>query len=105
VLSILPFRSMVGLRWSASVITQEHLQNLVSLAYMAAVELATYRVPKDHVSPVPRGICRGMHCVPRARIQCAVPPISLLLVVVLQLGDASLDSFRDLAYGGLHDLV
>jgi hypothetical protein len=44
---------MAGLGWSALVVTQEHLQNLVSLGYMTATELATYRVPKDPASPVP----------------------------------------------------
>jgi hypothetical protein len=46
---------MARLGWSASVVTQERLQNLVSLGYMATVELATYRVPEDHASPVPVG--------------------------------------------------
>jgi hypothetical protein len=41
----------------------------------------------------------------RARILCAIPLISPLLTVVLWLGAASLDSFEDLAYGGLRDLV
>jgi hypothetical protein len=41
----------------------------------------------------------------RARILCAIPLISPLLIAVLWLGAASLDSFEDLAYGGLHDLV
>jgi hypothetical protein len=39
----------------------------------------------------------------RARIWCAITLISPLLVAVLWLGAASLDSFRDLAYGGLRD--
>jgi hypothetical protein len=41
----------------------------------------------------------------RVRIRCAIPSISSLPVVVLWLGVASLDSFGDLAYGGLHDPV
>jgi hypothetical protein len=43
---------MVGLDWSTSVVTQDHLQNLVSLGYMTVVELATCRVPQDPTSPV-----------------------------------------------------
>jgi hypothetical protein len=39
------------------VVTQEHLQNLVSLGYMTAVELATCRVPEDPVSPILAGGC------------------------------------------------
>jgi hypothetical protein len=46
---------MAGLGWSTSVVTQEHLQNLVSLGYMIAAELATCRVPKDLTSHVPVG--------------------------------------------------
>jgi hypothetical protein len=44
---------MVELGWPASVVTQGHLQNLVSQGYMMAVELATCRVPVDPVSPTP----------------------------------------------------
>jgi hypothetical protein len=54
-LSLLPFYSMVGLGLSASVVMQQHLQNLVSLGYRTTAELATYRVPKDPTSPVPVG--------------------------------------------------
>jgi hypothetical protein len=43
---------MAGLGWSMSVVMQEHLQNLVSLGYITATELATCRVPKDPTSPV-----------------------------------------------------
>jgi hypothetical protein len=97
---------MTGLRWSALVVTQEHLQNFVSLGYMTVTELATCRVPKDHVSPVSTGgIHHGVRDVLRVRFRCVVPPISLLLAIVLRLGAASLDSIRDLAYGSLHDPV
>jgi hypothetical protein len=51
------------------------------------------------------GIRRVVRGVLRVRIRCAIPSISSLPVVVLWLGVASLDSFRDLAYGGLHDPV
>jgi hypothetical protein len=43
---------MTGLGWSTSVITQEHLQNFVTLGYMIAAELGTYRVPEDPTSPI-----------------------------------------------------
>jgi hypothetical protein len=46
---------MAGLCWSMSVVMQQHLQNLVSLGYMTAVELATCRVAEDPTSPVPAG--------------------------------------------------
>jgi hypothetical protein len=46
---------MAGLGWSMSVVTLEHLQNLVSLGYMTTMELATCCVPEDPVSPVPAG--------------------------------------------------
>jgi hypothetical protein len=36
-----------------SMVTQEHLQNLMSLGYMIVAQLATCHVPKDHASPVP----------------------------------------------------
>jgi hypothetical protein len=36
-------------------IPQEHLQNLVCQGYMIVVELATYRVPVDPVSPALAG--------------------------------------------------
>jgi hypothetical protein len=42
---------MAELGWPVSEIMAEHLQNLVSQGYMSAVELATYRVPADPVSP------------------------------------------------------
>jgi ribulose bisphosphate carboxylase small subunit len=42
---------MVELSWPTPVVTQEHLQNLVSQGYMIAVELATCRVPVDPASP------------------------------------------------------
>jgi hypothetical protein len=42
---------MAELGWSASEVTQEHLQNLISQRYMIAVELATYHVPEDPTSP------------------------------------------------------
>jgi hypothetical protein len=41
--------------WPASEVTQEHLQNLVSLGYMIATELATYHVLEDPASPAPVG--------------------------------------------------
>jgi hypothetical protein len=44
------------------------------------------------------GIHHGMRVVLRARIWCAITWISPLAVVVLRLGDASLDFFRDPAY-------
>jgi hypothetical protein len=44
---------MAGLGWSTSVVTQEHMQNIMSLGYMIAAKLATYHVPKDSSSPVP----------------------------------------------------
>jgi hypothetical protein len=46
---------MAELGSPASLVTQEHLQNLISQGYMTAVELATYRVPKDPTSPPPVG--------------------------------------------------
>jgi hypothetical protein len=46
---------MEGLGWSMPVVTQEHLQNLVSLGYMTAAELATCRVPEDPTSPIAAG--------------------------------------------------
>jgi hypothetical protein len=46
---------MAWLGWSVSVVTQEHLQNHVSLGYMIVVELPTCCVPEDHVSPVLAG--------------------------------------------------
>jgi hypothetical protein len=44
---------MAELGWPMSEVTQEHLQNLVSQGYMAAVELATHCVPEDSASPAP----------------------------------------------------
>jgi hypothetical protein len=44
---------MAELGWLAPVVMREDLQNLVSQGYMTAVELATYRVPTDLVSPAP----------------------------------------------------
>jgi hypothetical protein len=99
---------MAGLGWSMSVVMQEHLQNLVSLGYITATELATCRVPKDPTSPISTwggGVRHGVRDVLRGRIRCAIPAISSLLDAVLQLGNASLDSFGDLAYGSLRDPV
>jgi hypothetical protein len=38
---------MAELGWTTLVVTQEHLQNLASQAYMTAAELATYHVHQD----------------------------------------------------------
>jgi hypothetical protein len=46
---------MIESGWTASVVTQEHLQNLVSQGYMIAAELATCRVPEDPASPALAG--------------------------------------------------
>jgi hypothetical protein len=46
---------MEGLGWSTSVVMQEHQQNLMNLGFMIAALLATCRVPKDPVSPIPVG--------------------------------------------------
>jgi hypothetical protein len=41
--------------WTASVVTQEHLQNLMSHEYMTAVELATCHVPDGPACSAPMG--------------------------------------------------
>jgi hypothetical protein len=41
--------------WTALVVTQENLQNLMSQGYLIAVGLANCRVPEDPVSPAPMG--------------------------------------------------
>jgi hypothetical protein len=46
---------MAGLGWSASVVTQVHLQNLMSLGYVTVAGLATWFVPEDHAPPVQAG--------------------------------------------------
>jgi hypothetical protein len=46
---------MVELGWTASEVTQEHLQNLMSQGYMIVVELATCHLPKDPTSPIQVG--------------------------------------------------
>jgi hypothetical protein len=46
---------MAKLCWTQLEVMQEHLQNLMSDRYMRAVELATYRVPKDPAPPAPAG--------------------------------------------------
>jgi hypothetical protein len=79
--------------WLASEIMQEHLQNLVSQGYMTAAELATCHVPMDPVFPV------------SVWIWYTVTPIPSLASIVLWLGAASFDSFRDLAYCGFRNLV
>jgi hypothetical protein len=73
---------------------------------MITAELATCRVLEDPASTAPvGGICHDVHGILRARIQCAITPIYLPSAIVLWPGVASLDTLRDLAYGGLHDLV
>jgi hypothetical protein len=48
--------------FTASVVTQKHLQNLMSQGYMTAVELATCHVPEDPTSPaLVGGIRHGVH--------------------------------------------
>jgi hypothetical protein len=59
----------------------------------------------SYISYSDGGICRSVHGVLRAGIWCTITSISLLLAMVLRLGAASLDSFRDPAYGVLCDLV
>jgi hypothetical protein len=51
------------------------------------------------------GICRGVHGILCSWIRCAITLISPLLAAILWLGAASLDSFADPAYGGLHDTM
>jgi hypothetical protein len=46
---------MAGLGWSASVVMQEQLQNLVRLGYMTVAKLATCCVPEDPASPILAG--------------------------------------------------
>jgi hypothetical protein len=48
---------MEEMSWLMLEIPQEHLQNLVCQGYMIVVELATYRVPVDPVSPALAGGC------------------------------------------------
>jgi hypothetical protein len=57
------------------------------------------------VSCSSEGIRRGVCDLLRAGIRCATTLISSLLATVLQSGAASLDSFKDPAYGGLRDSV
>jgi hypothetical protein len=54
-LPILPFCSTAELGWTASVVTQVHMQNLVSQGYIMVVEIVTCRVPEDPASPVQVG--------------------------------------------------
>jgi hypothetical protein len=92
--------------WPTSEVMQEHLQNLISEGYMIVVELATCRVPENPASPAPAGgIRRVMRNILREGIWSAVTSISLLAAAVLWLRAASLDSFEDHAYSGLHDPV
>jgi hypothetical protein len=46
---------MVESSWPASKVMQEHLQNLMNVGYMTAVELATCCVPEDPASPALAG--------------------------------------------------
>jgi hypothetical protein len=46
---------MVELGWTASAVTQEHMQNLVTQGYMTVVELATCHMPEDLATPVQVG--------------------------------------------------
>jgi hypothetical protein len=46
---------MVELGWPMLEVMQEHQPNLVSQGFMTMAELATSRVPQDHVSPAPTG--------------------------------------------------
>jgi hypothetical protein len=63
-----------------SVVTQEHLQHLVSHGYMIAVELATCHVPEDRASPAPMGeyvvVCAAFYKpgfgVPSHRFLCSL---------------------------------
>jgi hypothetical protein len=43
---------MAELGWTASEVTQEHLQNLVSQGHMTVGELASCCVPEDPASPI-----------------------------------------------------
>jgi hypothetical protein len=90
---------MAELGWPASEVTQEHLQNLVSQGYMTAVELATCRVPEDltFLAPV-WGDTPWLAWHSTSGIWYAITSISPLPAVVIRLGAASLDSFRDHSY-------
>jgi hypothetical protein len=54
-LSPFPICSMAESSWPASEVTQEHLENLMSLWYLTTAELATCSVPEDPASPTPAG--------------------------------------------------
>jgi hypothetical protein len=72
---------------------------------MISAELATCRVPVDHASPASvGGTSWHARCFTN---QDLVPPASLplLTAIVLWLGAASFDSFRDPTYCGLRYLV
>jgi hypothetical protein len=64
---------MAELGWTASEVTQEHLQNLMSQWYMIATELATYHVPKDPASPALAGKYI-VACVAFYKLGFGVPP-------------------------------
>jgi CxxC motif-containing protein (DUF1111 family) len=55
VLPLLPFWSMAELGFIVLEVMQEHMQNLMSLAYMMVEELASCHVPEDPASPVEAG--------------------------------------------------
>jgi hypothetical protein len=105
VLPLLPVCSMVESGWTASEVTLEHLQNLVSQGYKTTTELATCHVSKDPTSPasIGGGGCHGVCGVLQAKIWCAITPISSPSAAVLWPGATSFDPLEDLAYGGLRD--
>jgi hypothetical protein len=92
---------MVELGWSASEVTQDYLQNLVSQGYMTASKHVTCHVPEDPASHV---YSEGyiMACATFYE-WCAITLISLLFATVLRPETASLDPLGYLAHGSLCD--
>jgi hypothetical protein len=73
---------------------------------MMTAELATFHVPEDPASPVlTRGYIMASMVFYEWGVWCAITLISLLFVIVLWLGTASLDPLEDLAHGSLCNLV
>jgi hypothetical protein len=95
---------MVELSWPAQEVMQEHLQNLISQMYMIVAE--GYLCARGScISCSSDGIHRGVRGVLRVMLWCAITSISSLVVVLLQLGAASPDSFGDPTYSCLCDPV
>jgi hypothetical protein len=93
--------------WAPSVVTQVHLQDLMSQGFKIATELATCRVPEDRTSPARAEGYMVAFAVfyEGGGVSCAIAPILPLTTTVIWPKAAQSDLLRELVHRNLCDSV